>query len=1529
MRSFLIASAAVFSVQANPLYKATNVSPNPTLTNEFYLTATNITTSINGTNVKVLIYMDDPPGGGGAPKQIPGPLIEANVGQTIICHFKNRLTNNVEGVTIHWHGIELDNDSDGTGVTQDTIFNGQTYTYRFVVTRPGVYWYHSHMIPGTTTFGGMYGPILVHDPNEAALIAANVLPPTNRTFQLVLSDISFTNGVVGKVVNGTNYSLNTLIQICENAVLNIPGGPPSDICGAAGRPGDVFLCNGSVPSRAGNFCTPTTNSSPVFYIGKNQRVRLQLINASISRNTYLTLRYPCSNPAGNTNLYHVGGQGGLLDTAVLEGGVQSGYDFRYGKGTVNLGSGMRTDVMFYSSGNAGDVIQLVGNPTTPNVWNISASLPTNYPVAFFVITNGGTTNAPLAAGSPILTAVGAANENLRLLQTNALTAPPYFGLGTSSSAIVFSNSVPINGSATGPTIGGYAATPLDGNSGNGSWPFVPHPPTALWAGVGTVLQLAIANSTADSAHPYHLHGFSMQPVAIYTADLKTNLYNFPNNEFVDTMDVLKGQALVFRIKLEDRPVLADSATGGPVTTGISAASGGGLGRWLMHCHIFLHGAIGMISELVVVPNKFQRLVGPQAGTNSVLLAAGSGVAWTATNNVPWLHLLSGSESGTGNDTVLFAYDANLGPPRFGTLNVGGAMVEVTQAGTNYVPVPGPATGLVTTNINAPFGVAVDDDGNVFFTDSANGAVKKWTKSNNTVSSFLSGLSTPYGLGLDQLGNVYVAQFGSAVVKKRFAPNPPVVVNLFTNSSSGIAGLAVDEAANVYITDPGDKMVKKWTAATGVLSSYTTNGLVSPWGVAVDKTGAVYASDIGDDTVKKLGIRIISFSPLIIAPYWNTLTTISNLSNPYNLTVDDGGNIFVADYSHGAIKKFTVANNTVSTVVSGLNSPIGVVVDKTGNLFLCDWGGNAVREQPYAYVDPRPQYEPAELTVDQFPPVLLPDANLLPPFAPTPNAPWILYGGSTTGVVQFAVTANPGAPRSSSISVLGTNIIINQAGSYFALGTTNLLVGPSAGSNTITAALIPASSNWFAATPTPWVHLPSTTGSGTTNLLFTYDVNPSFTRTGSISINSRIVRVTQAGSTYVQAPGPFTTLVSTGLLTPWGVGVDGLGNVIISDTSHSAIKKWTPASNVTAPLTTTGLVSPESIALDAAGNIYIADASLRAIKQRRASDGVLLTLVDDWPYSTTGVAVDLATNVYWSGPTDDSVKKRLAADGSVSTLIATNLNGAYGLAVDVAGNLFIADTINHAVKKWNPVTSSLTTLTTSNIGSPWNVAVDGSGNVYVANGISNNIVKWTAASGKMSTLVPSGVLNLPTGITVDAAQNIYVADFNAYSIHELPYAFVDPSPRSVPFTAGSDALPPVVPANQNLAAPFAPTVSAPWLNITNVSGGVVSFNYGANTNLAARSAFITLLGQNVFVLQDGAPPVPVFTGIGVLTNGVFQLSFTNGIRGGVYSVLFSTNLLVPLTNWPVIGTATNNGAGVWQFTDLGASNATRFYRIRSP
>src|SRR5207249_1666070 len=122
---------------------------------------------------------------------IPIPVMNLKTGQMVICHFKNALAEDDEGASIHWHGIELDNDSDGTGVTQDSVLTNQTYTYRFVVPRPGQFWFHSHMMPANTTFAGMYGAMIITNAIEGSLIASNKLPAAAYTYPLALSDIEF------------------------------------------------------------------------------------------------------------------------------------------------------------------------------------------------------------------------------------------------------------------------------------------------------------------------------------------------------------------------------------------------------------------------------------------------------------------------------------------------------------------------------------------------------------------------------------------------------------------------------------------------------------------------------------------------------------------------------------------------------------------------------------------------------------------------------------------------------------------------------------------------------------------------------------------------------------------------------------------------------------------------------------------------------------------------------------------------------------------------------------------------------------------------------------------------------------------------------------------------------------------------------------------------------------------------------------------------------------------------------------------
>jgi FtsP/CotA-like multicopper oxidase with cupredoxin domain len=75
----------------------------------------------------------------------PGPEIQANQGQLVEVHLRNESV--ADGVTLHWHGLDVSNAMDGVaGVTQDAVPVGGEFTYRFVANQ-GTYWYHSTRSP--------------------------------------------------------------------------------------------------------------------------------------------------------------------------------------------------------------------------------------------------------------------------------------------------------------------------------------------------------------------------------------------------------------------------------------------------------------------------------------------------------------------------------------------------------------------------------------------------------------------------------------------------------------------------------------------------------------------------------------------------------------------------------------------------------------------------------------------------------------------------------------------------------------------------------------------------------------------------------------------------------------------------------------------------------------------------------------------------------------------------------------------------------------------------------------------------------------------------------------------------------------------------------------------------------------------------------------------------------------------------------------------------------------------------------------
>ncbi|MFC4598785.1 multicopper oxidase family protein [Cohnella hongkongensis] len=92
--------------------------------------------------------------------QVPGPELVADEGDLVEVQLVNK--NITDGVTLHWHGIDVPNGEDGVaGMTQDAVMPGESYTYRFVVEETGTHWYHSHQQSSIQVQKGLFGPFII------------------------------------------------------------------------------------------------------------------------------------------------------------------------------------------------------------------------------------------------------------------------------------------------------------------------------------------------------------------------------------------------------------------------------------------------------------------------------------------------------------------------------------------------------------------------------------------------------------------------------------------------------------------------------------------------------------------------------------------------------------------------------------------------------------------------------------------------------------------------------------------------------------------------------------------------------------------------------------------------------------------------------------------------------------------------------------------------------------------------------------------------------------------------------------------------------------------------------------------------------------------------------------------------------------------------------------------------------------------------------------------------------------------------
>lgn len=94
----------------------------------------------------------------GSAGTVPGPMLQAKQGDQIIVHFRNELP---QPTTIHWHGLRLPANQDGSMATQTAVAAGGTFDYRFTARDAGPFWYHPHVGADEQVEKGLYAPMVV------------------------------------------------------------------------------------------------------------------------------------------------------------------------------------------------------------------------------------------------------------------------------------------------------------------------------------------------------------------------------------------------------------------------------------------------------------------------------------------------------------------------------------------------------------------------------------------------------------------------------------------------------------------------------------------------------------------------------------------------------------------------------------------------------------------------------------------------------------------------------------------------------------------------------------------------------------------------------------------------------------------------------------------------------------------------------------------------------------------------------------------------------------------------------------------------------------------------------------------------------------------------------------------------------------------------------------------------------------------------------------------------------------------------
>ena len=628
---------------------------------------------------------------------------------------------------------------------------------------------------------------------------------------------------------------------------------------------------------------------------------------------------------------------------------------------------------------------------------------------------------------------------------------------------------------------------------------------------------------------------------------------------------------------------------------------------------------------------------------------------------------------------------------------------------------GSADGARTVaRFSSPSAIAADAVGNLYVADTLNHTIRKITAAGvvTTIAGAVGvpgfadgpGLSArfqfPRGIAVDPVsGAVWISDAANHVIR-RITPDGVVTTVAGAAGVRGAAngagtkarfaspqGLMVDAAGNVYVADRDNFAIRR-IAPDGMVTTFAgtmgargdANGSVTtatfnfPTDITLDPArGTFYVSDEIGYRIRKITAEgVVSTLAGNFGGFQNGAGIGARFSQPTSIDVDNTGVLYVTDLANAAVRRITPAG--VVTTIAGNGSigaedgigaaarfwrPSGIAVGADGAVYVADASNHAIRR------------------------IALP-AGEVTTFAGSKPEQGTTNGNATAARFFFPI-----------------GVAVDATGNtYVAHSTVISKIAPDGMTTTLAGA--------------PGVR---DDGDGVgTAARFGEPISIAIAPDGNLFVAdwylSTIRRVTPDGVVTTVAgiagelgyvDGPAQTALFDDI---WGIAVDSLGVVYVSELGNNAIRRITPDGTVStlagSSSGTAGFVDgvgaearfffPSGLAVDGQRNVYVADYWNYAIR-KITQDGVVSTIVG--PSSglrrPTGVASDADGNLYVVD--ERHVIYRITNAGAISIVAGVldapgNVNGAGNrarvsfpqqLALTPSGSLVIADTDNHAIR----------------------------------------------------------------------------------------------------------------------------------------------------------------------------------------------------------------------------------------------------------